>query len=1316
MKTLLNRSRAAMTLVEIVIVVVILGVVLGAVLLLLTRGTDEYYYSRMQNELDIAGRQALDAMTDAIVWAGYMPDGGWDDEDWHPVVTAEPAYFEFFADWDPTESLDSTDFRQVRLLASGYIQITDLTGDTLSTSGECITDLQFTYLDENGVSLGSSLPSQVLRDRVRHIQIRIELTSTYSDYVYQTWMQTTVSPRNLGLNHDINPNLYGPDDLQGHIVFNIADQDSIGKPTIDEELMIDRLSFWGYTLTLLTDYQLESYDYTDINLLILRHMPVGSVHPNPNFYRTLPIPIITMNGLEAANTFGMGTVSGVVTGTTMNIIEPDHPVHSGLTTPPDTSFTMYTAPMGFSYLGNFNPGTFFLTEIAGTTQLSGLCVVNDSIPAGRRIHYSPWVASKYTEGGGWRFFYNVINWAAYHPDENPGTPLTELEDFEGPKPADITMNLFEDPLIPSMVWDTTVVWSEDFQNMKDDGVWEFIPGMNGRCDVITAGVAKYLRMDRSSFGTGVRNTAVWTTDLSGFDEYTDELIFRMDTFRGQSEGDADSMDGVFFRTVGTAEDTLLTQDFEGMRGHGDIQFWGDLYGRYTIHNPSGWFGDGDFVTFDTRVSGQPARNRLMIEAATTGYSTGDQVTVDYRFHDHMDNTDSGAASYLDFLGWNATGRIDDDYNLIENLDPESWSDFDWFDRSASFTPSVLPDPIYILFGQYGYQSATGFSNNGGISLDNITVSISGLDSVYTKIADPGPGSGWEQVVVDLDDAAIANGVSFGSDFGLVLSQYGFGPWTGYGRCWDNLQICALEEVLSIPGWSHESLYSSSHGYDGADDWSVEEIIPGTDYCWGLRANSSSSYSDSSFCYLQTPLMTIPSTAFDVQLSFRHNFLTPNENAGGWVQIQVDGGGWTDFTGLTYTGVAGGSHPAPNGTQIYYGSSGGWQTETADLSLYAGHDVELRFVFGADHSYTGGNWQIDDLTLTAQVTAWEITAVSFEATTFEGPAWNWTFDDVDIYMKASADSIFTGGGEWDKSDMTLVVSDYTFSVFSPDWWTINLDTPFYLPEGMNLHVKIEKADSTTSNPYHLRWATSYTPNYHCRRTYSDTSDPTYLPANNYLACMLLETTTGEIGLGEGTDNWFYQPVNSFYLYSDFEGIYTPGLLGTTGNINWTHGGDGDDWDFGEPQFVPNIDPWLLPQNGTAIAGTDLAVDGYYENDAWAWLVSPAYPMPDSCPTLVTMRLDRCIRMAPGDEGYVFVGFSDTQNPPTSETDWLLIRSYPENQTVWDTEDIVITPEFEDAFAATPAYSYYFLRFVLSSNLTSVRGGMNIDNIQIFGDAE
>ena len=79
-----SRSRKGMSLVEIMIVVVVLGVILGAVVMLLTKGTEEFHFSRRQNELDIAGREALDAMTQSIIWAGYMPQGGWDDDEWAP--------------------------------------------------------------------------------------------------------------------------------------------------------------------------------------------------------------------------------------------------------------------------------------------------------------------------------------------------------------------------------------------------------------------------------------------------------------------------------------------------------------------------------------------------------------------------------------------------------------------------------------------------------------------------------------------------------------------------------------------------------------------------------------------------------------------------------------------------------------------------------------------------------------------------------------------------------------------------------------------------------------------------------------------------------------------------------------------------------------------------------------------------------------------------------------------------------------------------------------------------------------------------------
>ncbi|MBD3278631.1 MAG: prepilin-type N-terminal cleavage/methylation domain-containing protein, partial [Candidatus Aegiribacteria sp.] len=271
-----SRSRRGMSLVEIMIVVVVLGVILGAVVLLLTKGTEEFHFSRRQNELDIAGREALDTMTQSIIWAGYMPQGGWSDEDWHPVVTAEDTLFQFYADWPDYKLLTPSDYRRLRLNNEGRIEIQNGDGDVITEAGHHITSLDFNYLDAGGNDLATPLDS-VTRDQVRHIQIQIQLAEEYAGEVYQTMMNTTVSPRNLGINHDINPGFYPPDPAEGRIVFNVdADSAGVGiQPDSAQQLMINRLSYWGYTLTIVTDNMILTQDYSDINLLVLRYMESG---------------------------------------------------------------------------------------------------------------------------------------------------------------------------------------------------------------------------------------------------------------------------------------------------------------------------------------------------------------------------------------------------------------------------------------------------------------------------------------------------------------------------------------------------------------------------------------------------------------------------------------------------------------------------------------------------------------------------------------------------------------------------------------------------------------------------------------------------------------------------------------------------------------------------------------------------------------------------------------------------------------------------------------------------------------------------------
>jgi len=1306
---LLTKCRKGMTLVEIMIVVVVLGVILGAVLLLLTKGTTEFHFSRRQNELDIAGRQALDAMTSSIIWAGYMPHGGWEDADWHPVVTAQESIFVFYADWSPFEILEPTDYRTILLNSDGRIEISDGNGLVLNESGHNITDLRFNYLDEGGNNLGSNLDSLAQRDMVRHIQIEIELTEEYANQVYQTVMKTTVSPRNLGINHDINPGFYPPNDPEGRIVFNV-DSDTSGlspMPNADQQAMINRLSFWGYTLTILTDSLIPYYDYTDINLLVLRNMQSGS-HTFKAFTDSLGVPIITMTALDAVQLFGMGTTSGSLSEDTMKAEDVNHPVNRYL----DTEFVMYTEDAENSVLSDFATApdsTAFLTGAGLSSTYSGVSVIRDHNEAMRRIHYSPWQATKYTAGDGWRFFRNVIEWATYIPGAYHH-PLSTLEDFEGAQPSETLISIWYDPINPVIIKDTIPIYTEDFEAFPvGPADWILVEGGTaGRCGAISESGQKFLRMDRFPAGTNLRNFALWTTDLSAYNENLDDLVFRVDTYKGTFEGNPGVNDGIFFLDADFSMDTVATIDFEN-RANQDLEFWGDLYGRYRIHEPAGWSGDGRFATLDSRVSGQNARNRMMIEVSTTGHVTGEDINITYRFHDHND-----VSSSEDFLGWNSTGDITGAYSLVELLDPSSYPNNTWTDRTVSFTPGTMPDPIYIVFGQQGNQSADDFTSSGGISLDNIIVSIGHNDSIFTKIGDPSLDPGWNRVAIDLDDAAVSSGVHFTSNFGVVLSQEGSGTWNSFGRSWDNSEICVLKDQLSAAGWSHGELNSAAQGYIGIDDWSIEDLGSG-DYCWGLRENDSTSYSAHSYCYLQSPDVAIPDNATNVEFSFRHSFNTADNNAGGYVTISVDGGLWNTLP-YTYTGTCGLEHPAAPGPEIFFGSSGGWKTEYIDLSAYAGHHVQFRFIFGANNSLSGGNWQLDDFEITANVSGWEINSVDFLATTHVGINTNtWTYNDVDIYMSYCPDTVFTSGGAWNTGNMQLVAQDLspmvTWSVTDSLWHSFDLDTVFFLPEDQSLMIKVLKYDPVGSLDTY-NWGCILTPGNTARNA-SGSVPPTSLGMDMYLPVIRLNTTSGVLNSPDPGFDMSYVPLDSRYMYSDFEGIYSPSILGSSSLTNWTHGGVGDDWEFDAPVFVPDVDPFLMIENDNNIAGTDLTVDGYYGDDFRYWLVSESYEMPDSIPTSVVLRYFRCIRLAPLDLGFVYVAFTDTPTAPdSSSADWILVRTYSgENQDFWNYEDVYVTSEFIEAAAANK--NYFFVRYILDSNGSNALGGWNLDNVQFLG---
>lgn len=1287
-------STRGMSLVELTIVIVIMGVIMAGVFMLFISGTEHFNFARRQNELDIAARLTIDRVTNEVIWAGFMPRGGWDNDEWHPIVKATGDSLAFFADWESYNVLEPTDYRYITSV-NQRVRITDA-GSRTQDIGENITAFEFEYLDEGGNLLPFPLDA-ASRDMVRHIRVRLELTAVYADDVYQTVMHTSISPRNLGVNHNIDPAFYPPMPLRGVVIVNVAGDSANPAPSVDEEKMSDYLQLWGYTVREITDDRLITYDYGDVDALILRHMPMDSTHydpGNPDFFSDLPIPTISLSAFDAVALYGMGASASEITQDTMTVLEYG----------PPTAHLAGTFLVYNSFSNGFQSILYGMTPVPGDTlfacpgtltDYSGIYAINLEADSVRRVHLSAWQARYYQETS-WRMLYDIVRWLAVEDEGYLGTPITTLEDFEGPQVSTQEISLWADPITPTAGMDTVQVFYDGFwSSLGSASNWTMQPLGGGRIDI--SGNA--LRTDRAAAGASTRNLAVLTLDLSAYDEYADEL--RM-TFRSYSnEGAPDAMDGAFFRNPTATQ--LNNINFESGTP-ANVSFYTTTGGRNRRLNTAGWGGSGYFITLDAATSGTYGTNRMRVSVPTAGVLPGDRIVVDYRFHDHAD--ESHAFPTGDFLAWNTTGSYTTS-TLISNLDPasSSWDDNTWYNRSGSLTvPGVVPNPIYILFGQYGNRQATTISSTDGISLDNIIVTA--LDTTYTKLADPAFTPAWTNATIDLDQAARDNSRPFAAGFTSLLSQYG---GTTGARLWDDVEVTALVPGTISAGWRHGRMHMSR-----VDDWRIKSLITGFGDSWVTQTAAGTSYSNNSFCFLLSPSVTVPDWIESPVLQFSHRMQAePGTNDdGGFVQISVDAGPWTTLTsasGLQYTGTSSANFPGGSGIPLFAGNTISTpRVETIDLDPYKGHSVRFRFVFGSDGSTTGSGWLLDNFSLTGEAVGYEITEIQFEAQSVPAP-WNYI---CDIYMSSGTDSTFSAAGEWEKTSMVQVASDMPVTVGTGGWNTLTLETPYILPPGSNLYVKIEQDDTGWTGSV-ISWLCKATGGFRCRQAQSDSVDPILLLLHPNRPNVRLTTSDGELVVEGGLVGDPSVPISNSINFNDCEMIFSAAEMGTEGGAgSWIHGGTLDDWEIGEP-LVLSVDPPLTPENGLSIAGTDLTVNGFYNANEWAWFTSPAYEMPD--PALydsVAVEVFKCLKNAPNDDDFIQMAFTTTETPPDSaSSDWITVRSYfGINEEIWDYEAIDLTSEFETAWGA--GESYFFIRFIQSSGPFGERGGWNIDNIQFF----
>lgn len=1296
-----SRPTRGMSLVEVTIVIVVLGVIMAAVFMFFISGTEHFHFARRQSELDTAGRLALDRMTNEIIWAGFMPQGGWDNDEWHPIAAATEDSLSFFSDFKPYQVLDDEDYRDISHVNS-MIRIADHAGREQFT-GEFVSDLTFEYFDASGAELPTPV-GEASRDLIRHIGITLELTASYSGDVYQTVLHTTISPRNLGVNHNINPAFFPPAPMDGTIVVNIRGDSANPDPTADEQAFIDVLQRWGLSVAILTDDQLAGFNYSDVDAMILRNIPGGVSHGNPAFLQALPVPIIITSAYDAWQVFGMGTGAFDLSVNTMTILEDGPPNFNGLPGDPGETFMVYELMSGGtqSVLTGMPPdgGGDTLFICAGSdSSLSGVYAVNSDSADTRRIHLSAYQASKYTKLEGWELFYNLILWQLQAGHSVPGSPITITEDFEGPGVSSVPVTLWTDFVEPTAGVDTVPLYTETFSG-GTTLPWTFLPLGGGR--VFVNGT--FLQTDRAAAGPVTRNIATVSVDLSAYDEFTDDLVLSVRS--ASYEGFADADDGVFFVTFDSPVQ-MADVSFETLgNAPGDLTIGGDSYYRYRIHSPSGWLGDGQFITFDTRTSGTYASNRMMIETSTAGVYPGQPITISYRFHDHTDEDHSGTTG--DFIGWNSHGVLMGTANLIANLTPSAWNNNYWHDRSVVFAaPNPLPNPLYILFGQRGNRQATTLTSTDGISLDNIVITAPG-DSTYTRIQEAAPTSTWTEYVTDLDEAARNAGVEFGAAFPISISQSGGGPVPSSGRLWDDVTISVLQPGLYVDGWEHGVMTSGMN-----DDWYPKSIIPVLSYSWATQPASSGSYRNNAWCYLTTPSIPIPSWIENPVFQFSSQFSTQSGYDGGFVQISVDGGAWTTLTsasGLAYSTTSLAGFPGGTGIQIFSGTRA-LSTETVNLTPYLGHTVRFRFLFGSNGSTTGTGWLIDNFMVSGTATGYQINALQFDVADL--PA-GWSYF-VDVYMGSGTDSLLASPGEWNEAAMTQVVDDGFFTVGTGGWNTLVLSTPYMLPPGANLYIKIEQQDAGFAGMPITFNCSDLGVQQRCRSAYSDVMDPVLLSPRTARPDIRLEMPSGLVEVSGGLVADGEVPVNNLHLWSDCELIYTAEDLGLGGGVGtWIHGGAGDEWEIGAPAFLA-VDPPLDPLNGEGIAGTDLTVNGYYLPNSWNWFVSPAYPMPG--PGLydtVVVDYYRCLKLASNDAGYLHMAFTTAPTPPApGSSDWKLVETFDGvNNVEWDWETIDVTSEFLDGWGA--GRTYFFVRFLLFSGPFGERGGWNLDNITFYAE--
>jgi hypothetical protein len=161
-------------------------------------------------------------------------------------------------------------------------------------------------------------------------------------------------------------------------------------------------------------------------------------------------------------------------------------------------------------------------------------------------------------------------------------------------------------------------------------------------------------------------------------------------------------------------------------------------------------------------------------------------------------------------------------------------------------------------------------------------------------------------------------------------------------------------------WTHEAAA-------GTDTWTISGSRPfSPPFSW--KVVDSTSISDQR---LISPTMTLPADLGGLNFQFEHWPLIEGSGStcadGGVLEVAVDGGAFAEippgqFLAGAYNGTvsSGSGNPLPGGTPAWCGLASAYDHVIADVSPYAGHDVQFRFRLGTNNTSPREGWYIDDI--------------------------------------------------------------------------------------------------------------------------------------------------------------------------------------------------------------------------------------------------------------------------------------------------------------------------------------------------------------------